>query len=72
MISRFVDLRNPFEALVHHLLIRRIVGLYHQDRVLMVSTLVYMVTHWIEPTVSHGIRLSSSHDFTKLLCCIVS
>ena len=67
-----MDLGNAFEAIVHHFLIRRIIGLYHQDKVLMVSTLVCMVTHWIEPTVSYGIRLSSSHDFTKLLRCIVS
>ena len=31
-----------------------------------------MVTHWIGPIMSHDIRLSSSHDFTKLLCYIVS
>ena len=33
----------------------------------MVSTLVSIFTHWIGPAMSHDIKLSGSHDFTKLL-----
>ena len=36
------------------------------------SAIMYMVTHWIRPTMSHDIKLLSSHDFTKLLHCIIS
>ena len=39
---------------------------------LMVSALVCMVTHWTRPIMSLNIRLSGSHDFTKLLYYIVS
>ena len=67
-----MDLSYLFEALVHYRLIRGIVGFCYQDRVPMVSALVCMVAHWIRPIVSHDIRLSSSHDFTKLLHCIIS
>ena len=35
-------------------------------------TSVCMVTHWTRPMVSHDLRLSSSHDLTKLLHCVVS
>ena len=38
----------------------------------MMSALVYMVTHWIRPILSHDIRLSSCYDFTKLLQYVVS
>ena len=37
----------------------------------MVSALTCMVIHWIELTLSHGIRLSSGRDFTKLFHCAV-
>ena len=33
----------------------------------MVSVLVCMVTHWIGPIGSHDMRLSGSHNFTKLI-----
>ena len=67
-----MDLGNPFEATVHHLLIGGMVGLGHRDRVPMVSALVCMVIHWTRFMVSHDIRLLGSHNFTKLLYCIVS
>ena len=35
-------------------------------------TSVCMVTHWTRPTISHDLRLSSSHDLTKMLYYIVS
>ena len=35
-------------------------------------TSVCMVTHWTRPTMSHDLRLSNSHDLTKLLHCVVS
>ena len=38
----------------------------------MESALVCMVIHWIGPMVSHDLRLSSNHDFTKLLHYIIS
>ena len=43
------------------------IGLCHWDGFSMVSALVCTVTHWIEPTISHDIRLSGSHNFTKLI-----
>ena len=67
-----MDLGNPFEVLVHQLLIGGIVGLDHRDEVPMVSALVYMVTHWTRLTMSHDISLLGSHNFTKLLYYIVS
>ena len=66
--SRLVNLGNPFEALVHHLLIRGMSDLSHQDGVPMVSIII----HWTRLTMSYDIRLLSSHDFTKLLYYIVS
>ena len=57
---------------MHHLLIEEMVGLGHRDEVPMVSVLMCMVTHWIGPMVSHNVRLSVSHGFTKLLHCIIS
>ena len=67
----FVDIGNPFKAIMHHLLIGGIIGLGHRDGVPIVSALVCMVTYWIGPTVSYDTRLSDSYDFTKLLHCIV-
>ena len=63
---------NPLDVLVHHLLIRGMASLGYRDGFPMVSALVCMVTNWIGPTVSHDLRLSSSHDLTKLFHCIVS
>ena len=56
---------------MHHPLIGRMVGLGYWDGVPMMSTLMCMVTHLTQPVVSHDIRISSSHDFTKLLHYIV-
>ena len=70
--NRFMGLSNPLEVVVHHLLIGGMVGLCYQDGFPMVSALVYMVTHWIRPTVSHDWRLSTSHDLTKLFHCVIS
>ena len=41
---------------------------WHRDEFLI---LVCMVTYWIRPIVSHDVRLSSGHDFTKLFHCVV-
>ena len=65
--NQFMSLGNPLEIVVHYLLIRGIVGLGYRDEFPMVSALVCMVTHWIGPTVSHDLRLSSSLNLTKLL-----
>ena len=62
-----MDLGNPFKEVVHHLLIKGMIGLSRRDGVPMVSTLMHMVTHWTRPMVNHDIRLSGNHDFTKLL-----
>ena len=70
--NRSVDLCNPFEAVMHYLLIEGMTGIGHRDEFPMITLLVCMVTYWIRPTVSHDLRLSSSHDFNKLLHCIVS
>ena len=63
---------NPLEAVVHHLLIGGMVGLGYQDGLPIKSALVCIVTLWIGLIVSHELRLSSSHDLTKLLHCVVS
>ena len=39
---------------------------------LIMTALMFMVTYWIRPKVSHDIRLSGSHDFTKLSHYIIS
>ena len=70
--NEFMGLGNPLKVVVHHLLIGVMVGLSYLDNLPMVSALVCMVTHWIGPTVSYDLRLSSSHDLTKLLHYIVS
>ena len=67
-----MGLGNPLEASVHHLLIGVMTGLGHRDEFPMRSALVCMVTHWTRPIVSHKLRLSSSHEFTKLLYYVVS
>ena len=51
-----MDLGNPFEIVVHYLLIGGMVGLAYQDRVPIVSALVCKVTHRIRPTMSHDMR----------------
>ena len=50
-----MELNNPYEALVHHLLIGRMVGLGYKNRFLMVSVIVCMIIYWKEPTVNHNI-----------------
>ena len=67
-----MGLGNLLEVVVHHLLIGEMVGLGYRDEFPMVSALVCMVTHWTGPTVSHDLRLSSSHDFTKMFHYVVS
>ena len=70
--SRFVGLGNPLEVVVYHLLIEGMTSLGYWDEFPMVSVLMCMLTHWIRPMVSHGLGLSSSHNFTKLLHYVVS
>ena len=70
--NQFMGLGNPLEVVVHHLLIGGMVGLGYQDGLPMVSAQVCVVTHWIGPMVSHDLRLSSNHDLTKMLHCVVS
>ena len=67
-----MGLGNPLDIVVHHLLIEGMTILGYRDEFPIVSTLVCMVIHWIEPTMSHDLRLSSSHDLTKLPYCVVS
>ena len=70
--NQFIGLGNPLEVVVHHLLIGGMAGFGYWDGFPMVSALVRMVTHWTRPIVSHDLRLSSKHDLTKLLHCVVS
>ena len=70
--SRFMGLSNSLEVVMHHLLIGGMTGLGFRDEFLMMSALMCMVTHWTRPIVSHDLRLSSSHDLTKLLHYVVS
>ena len=51
---------------------REMIGLGPYDGFLMGNALVCMVTYWTRPMVSHDVRLSSSHDLTKLLYYMVS
>ena len=67
-----MDLGNPLEIIVHHLLIEGMASLGYRDGFPIVSTLVCIVTLWIGLTVSHDLRLSSSHDLTKLLHYVIS
>ena len=68
----FIELGNLFKVVVHHFLIRLLVGLGHRDGDPMVNALIFMVRHRIGSMVNHDIRLSSSHDFIKLIYFIVS
>ena len=43
--NRFINLGNPFEIVVHHLLIEGMIVVGHWDRILRVSVLVYTITH---------------------------
>ena len=70
--NQFMGLSNLLEVVVHHLLIGGMTSVGYSDGLSTVSALVCMVTHWIEPTVIHDLRLSSSYDLTKLLHCVVS
>ena len=67
-----MGLGNPLKVVVHHLLIGGMTNLGYQDGLPMVSALVCMVTHWIGTMVSHDLRLSSSHNLTKLIHYVVS
>ena len=67
-----MGLGNLLEVVVHHLLIGGIVSLRYWDGFPMVSALVRMIAHWIGPMAIYDLRLSNSHDFTKLLHCVVS
>ena len=66
-----MDLGNLLEVVVHHLLIGGMTGLSYQDAFPMVSALV-CITHWIRLMVSHDLKLSNSHDLTKMFHCVVS
>ena len=70
--SQFVSLGNPLKVVRHHLLIREMTCFNYRDGFPMVCALVFVVTHWTRPKMSYDLRLSSSHDFIKLLHCIVS
>ena len=71
--NQFMGQGNPLEVLMHHLLIRGMTSLGYRDRFPMSCALVCMVTNWTTLIViSHNLKLSSSHEFTKLLYCIVS
>ena len=67
-----MGLDNSLEAVVHHLLIGGMTSLGYWDEFPMVSALVCMVAYWTKPMVSYDLRLSSSHDLTKLFHCVVS
>ena len=54
--NSLMDLGNPFEIVVHYLLIEGIKSLSHQDKILMVSVLMYMIAYWTRPMVTHNIN----------------
>ena len=49
--SRFMDLGNRFEGVVHHLLIGGMVGLSYRDKLPMMSALVCMVIDYYSKSV---------------------
>ena len=67
-----MGLGSLLEVVMHYLLIEGMISLNYRDEFVMVSVLVCMVIYWTEHMVSHDLRLSSSHDFTKLLHYVVS
>ena len=67
-----MGLGNLLKAVVHQLLIGGMTGLGYWDGFPMVSALVCMAAHWIGLMVSYDLRLSSSHNFTNLLHCVIS
>lgn len=50
-----MNLGNLFEVIIHYLLVEGMTNLGHEDEVSMVTILIYMVTFWTEPLVSHEI-----------------
>ena len=70
--NQFVGLGNLLKIVVHHLLIGVMTSLGYRNEFPIVSVLVCMVTHWIEPMVSRDLRLSRSHNLTKLFHYIIS
>ena len=66
-----MGLGNPLKVIVHYLLIGRMIGHNCWDEFPMVSALVCLVIHWTRPMVCHALRLSSNHEFTKLLHYVV-
>lgn len=50
-----IDLGNPFEIVVHYLLIGGMISLAYRDEVSMVSVLVYIYSYTLDRT--HKIRL---------------
>ena len=69
--SRVMGLSSPLEFMVYHLL-REMTGLGYWDGFSTVRALVCMVTHWTGLMVSHDLRLSNSHEFTKFFYCVIS
>ena len=66
-----MDLGNSLVVVVHPLLIKKMIDLVIKMD-LIVSALVWMVTHWTKPIVSYNIMILGSYDFTKLLYYIIS
>ena len=50
-----MNLDNPLEIVAHYLLIKGMTYLDHHNKFPMMSALVCMVTHWIEPMKNHDI-----------------
>ena len=51
-----MDLGNPFEVVIHNLLIGEMTYLSHQDEFSIIRLLVNMFTHWIGLMVSYKIN----------------
>ena len=68
----FMGLGYSLEVVVHYILIGGMTGLSYWDGFPMVGAPVWMVAYWIGPIVSYELRLSSSHDSTRLLRSVVS
>ena len=69
--SQFMGIGNPLEVVVHHFLIEGMTSLGYWDVFNSHDVFTSAYRHWTRPMVSHDLRLSSSHDFTKLLHCVV-
>ena len=60
-----MNLDNPYEVIIHYLLIGEMTFFSHQNGFPMVSTLICMITHWIGLMVDYDIN----YQVVMILLC---